>query len=194
MCKQQLHWIRGVLEDAQAALVELSSHIHHRTNLLGNVLHSVRGGTHKLQESCVALASQVAQMNKVLMEQRDPLELLKRAHPQHLHEIQEVRHCNQEHAWNIRSSQRNVLVCIRNTVPTSALPVTNRTAGYRAGRKSPAGGNVVCKAGVLGDMGSSARGEQYRVEKSTRDQKTRADEHETICMLENLRDQQKNPY
>ena len=76
---------QGVLEDVQAALVELSSRIHHRTNLLGDVLRSVGGATHKLQEGCIALESQVAQMNKVLMEQKDALE---RAHQQHLHEFQ----------------------------------------------------------------------------------------------------------
>ena len=99
---------QGVLEDVQAALVELSSRIHHRTNLLGDVLRSVGGATHKLQEGCIALESQVAQMNKVLMlmEQKDALET---AHQQHLHEIQDLRHCNQEHAGNIRSLQRSVL-------------------------------------------------------------------------------------
>ena len=95
-----------MLEDVQAALVELSSHIHHRTNLLGDVLCSVGGASHKLQEGCIALESQVAQMNKVLMEQKDALE---RAHQQHLHEIQDLRHCSQEHTGNIRSLQRSFL-------------------------------------------------------------------------------------
>ena len=40
------------------------------------------------------------------MEQRD---VSQRAHQQHLHEIQEMRQCNQEYPGNIRSLQRSVL-------------------------------------------------------------------------------------
>ena len=80
---------QGVLEDAQTALVRLSAHIQHHTNLLGDELH--------IAAYCVAFRNQ---MNEVLMEQRDALEA---AHQHHLHEMEEMRQCNQKHAGNIRS-------------------------------------------------------------------------------------------
>ena len=46
---------QSVLEDVQAVLVELFSRIQHRTNMLGDVLRSVGGATHKLRKAVLPL-------------------------------------------------------------------------------------------------------------------------------------------
>ena len=177
---------QGVLEDVQAALVELSSRIHHRTKLLGDVLRSVGGATHKLQEGCIALESQVAQMNKVLMEQKDALE---RAHQQHLHEFQDLRHCNQKHAGNIRSLQRSVLD-MHEEHSSDIRIVRDRLEQVQAEQTRQQA--TMLDANLQQEAMLSAKLESLEtrvhqleennivLRKALGDQKARADEHETI--------------
>ena len=72
-----IHLDQDILGDVQAAVVELSSRIQHRTSLLRAMLQDVSSSTQTLQEGCKILEARVEQMAGALHDQQIFMEQLR---------------------------------------------------------------------------------------------------------------------